>query len=167
MGMGSHFLGTHVITLPCLWPSHYTENLIAKLSFAHFGFFSPPLRGDGSVVRKEAECKKFSLPEIYPRNCSEQREGGRRRRMSESGTKAVVWRVQMTLPAVRMALKQCGSGRNRCRAAERPTTALSLLFSFSWHCENIHPSRYRVPLLCLCAHKEHVKVGTKEIHPVR
>ena len=82
--------------------------------------------------------------------------------MSESGTKAVVWRVQMTLPAVRMALKQCGSGRNRCRAAERPTTALSLLFSFSWHCENIHPSRYRVPLLCLCAHKERVKVGTKE-----
>ena len=33
MGMGSHFLGTHVITSPCLWPSHYTENLIAKLSF--------------------------------------------------------------------------------------------------------------------------------------
>ena len=40
----SYFLHTHVITLPGLWPSHYTENLIAKLSFAHFEFFSPPVR---------------------------------------------------------------------------------------------------------------------------
>ena len=56
------------------------------------------------------------------------------------GTKAVVWRVQMTLPAVRMALKQCGSGGRNCFPAdERPTTALSP-FSFFWHGENIHPS---------------------------
>ena len=73
------------IALPWVCPpSHYTENLIAKLSLSPISDSSLLLPRDGSIVRKEAECKKFSLLEIYPRNCPARRGG---RRMSESGTK--------------------------------------------------------------------------------
>ena len=73
------------IALPWVWPpSHYTENLIAKLSLSPISDSSLLLPRNGSIVRKEDECKKFSLPEIYPRNCPARRGG---RRMSESGTK--------------------------------------------------------------------------------
>ena len=72
--------------------------------------------------------------------------------MSLGLRKAVVWRVQMTLPAVRMALKQCRSGGRkgwnclRAAAPRDPLLQLSSIVSLSpdWHCENIHPGRYSV-----------------------
>ena len=62
--------------------------------------------------------------------------------MSESGTKAVIWRVQMTQPAVRMAfLKAMWKWKELPRRPPRGPLQHSR-FSFSWHCENIHPCRY-------------------------
>ena len=136
------------IALPWVWPpSHYTENLIAKLSLSPISDSSLLFPRDGSIVRKEAECKKFSLPEIYPRNCPARRGG---RRMSESGTK----KGRRLACANDSAggpngLKAMWKWRKEGRELPPPRGPLLQLSSLvplspDWHCENIHPGRYSV-----------------------
>ena len=81
--------------------------------------------------------------------------------MSESGTKAVIWRVQMTQPAVRMAfLKAMWKWKELPRRPPRGPLQHSR-FSFSWHCENIHPTTYWV-FVYVCKDKECVKGRLKK-----